>query len=203
MKIYKILSKLSVEILPLFFWVLLLFGFDKAYIAIITLLSAVIHELGHFIAILLLKCDTGMPFGHFSGFLIKQKSITSYRKSIIILLCGPMANIAAFLLLILLSEVSNYFLVAAFINFATAISNLLPIKGHDGYSVLSELFKLKGYETAIKAIEVVSFALCLTATFLSLYMMYYLNAGYWIFGIFIITVLSEMSARLKTTLWKN
>ena len=52
MIVYKIVSKTYKEILPLLFWVLLLFGFDKAYIAVLTLLVALVHEVGHYIAFL-------------------------------------------------------------------------------------------------------------------------------------------------------
>ncbi len=203
MKLYKLLSKLTNEILPLMFWILLLFGFDKVYMAIITILSAVLHELGHYIAITALKCDTGAPIGHISGFRIRQRQITSYTKNVIIFACGPLSNFAVATLLFPFSFANKYIFVVCVINFATAISNLLPIKGYDGYSILAEIIKSSNRLIGVRFIEATSFCLCTVLTFLSLYMMYYRNGGYWLFGLFIVNILSEMSHSLKTTLYEN
>ena len=202
MKICKLLTKLSNEILPLVFWLLLLFGFDKVYIAVLTILSALIHEIGHYIAIISLKSDTGAPIGHISGFRIRQKSILSYNKTIAILLCGPLFNIA--LGIIVLPFINNrYLMYVCVINFATGLSNLLPIRDHDGYLILSEIFKSKGCSSGLRILLAVSFFFSAITCFFSLYLMYYRNEGYWIFGIFIATLLSEMSKNVKTAISEN
>ena len=55
----KILKTLSESILPIFFWVLMIFGMDVPYIAILTIIAAVIHEIGHIEAIRHLRLDRG------------------------------------------------------------------------------------------------------------------------------------------------
>ena len=200
MIVYKLATKLSTQILPLLFWIFLLFGFDKVFIAVMTLLCALLHEMGHYIAVLCQKCDTGTPIGRFSGFKIQQKGISSYYQNILIFLGGPLINIGVSALFLPLAFKSRYILYFCFINFATAISNLLPIKGHDGYNAIRELFRMRCIDVGIIILDNVSFFLSVVLTFLSLYMMYYRNEGYWIFGIFLFTVLSEIKERLKTAL---
>ena len=203
MKLYKLMMKLATEILPLVFWVLLLFGFDKVYMAVITIIAAILHEAGHYTAIKLLKCDTGTPIGHFSGFRIRQKQTTSYSKNILVLLSGPLANLVFSCLLFPFAFKSNYIAVVCLINFATAVSNLLPIRGYDGYTILEELFKSRYFSSGLKALNCISFSLSVTLAFLALYMMYYLNEGYWLFAIFIVNLLSEMSRELKMRVCAN
>ena len=203
MKVYKLLYKLSTEILPIAFWVLLIFGFDKPYIALITLLCAVIHEIGHYTAILLLKCDTGTPIGHFSGFRIKKKNIVSYRKSIIIFLGGPMANFAFGMLFFLPSFFSGYSFWVFAINIGTAFSNLLPIRGYDGYNIMFSIIKNKGLVNAEIWLRRASFLFCTLLSFLSLYLMYYRDGGYWIYGIFTAMMISEMSQALGSQVCTN
>lgn len=203
MKLYKLFTKLVTEILPLLFWILLIFGFDKVYMATLTIISAVIHEAGHYIAIILLKCDTGAPVGHISGFRIRQKQITSYTKNIIIFAAGPFSNFLFTLILLPFVFADRYFLTACIINFATALSNLLPIKGYDGFSILSEFLKSRSCDGGIRLLSAVSFALSAVLLFLSLYMMYFYNEGYWIFGIFLANLMSEMSYKLNLTVCEN
>ena len=207
MKLYKYvkktLLKLSHEYLPLLFWILLLFGFDKPYIAILTLLCAGIHESGHIAAIVLLKCDTGLPFGHFSGLRIRQNSESSYIKSIIIYALGPGTNFLAALLLFPWIFSNHYIFVFALLNFATAFSNLLPVRSYDGYSILSEIFKMRAMDRALRLLDFLSFTICALFALASLYMMYYRNEGYWMYGLFMVTVLSEISKALKTSVWEN
>ena len=203
MIVYKLLHRLSSEILPIAFWVLLLFGFDKPYIALITLICAVVHELGHYAAILLLKFDTGTPIGHFSGFRIRGKSIISYGKSILVFLGGPIANLIFAGLFLIPALFGGYAFMLFIINIGTAISNLLPIKGYDGYNVLLSLIKKRGFLYGEVWLRRVSFFLCTVFCFLSLYMMYYRDGGYWVFGIFIAMIISEMAESLDRPVYTN
>lgn len=196
-RLYKMLLHLANELLPMLFWVLLLFGFDKPYIAIITILSALLHETGHYAAILATKCDTGTPVGHFSGFRIRERRVTSYCEEIAILLAGPLANFGVFLLLIPFLARGGYLATFSLINLATAISNLLPIKGYDGHSALREFARMRGWEHFVTVLDSISFILCSLFATVALYLMYRHDAGYWIYGIFMASILSEMRKRLR------
>nr|MBQ8890028.1 hypothetical protein [Clostridia bacterium] len=191
-RLYNWLLHLANELLPMLFWIFLIFGFDQPYIAVLTMICALIHELGHYSAILLLKCNTGAPVGHISGFRIKERSIISYRNEIIILLSGPLANILLATVILIFSGGSEYMKVFSLLNLVTGLSNLLPIKTYDGYSVLTRLALLRDDHRLLRLFDLISASLSITILFLSLYMMYRLNSGYWLFGIFIAIILGEM-----------
>lgn len=199
MIVYIIVSKIYKEILPLLFWVLLLFGFDKAYIAVLTLLVALVHEVGHYIAFLALKCDTGMPFGHISGFRFKQKANMSYGKSMLVYISGAGMNILVSTAVLPFCRTNPYLSAFSLLGYATAVSNLLPIKGYDGYSLLADFFRSRGSDAGLRILSAVSFAICTVLTFTSLYLMYYRDEGYWIYGMFIFTLLGEISKSLNSS----
>ena len=197
MIVYKFVLKLCREILPILFWILVLFGFDKPYIAVLTLLTALLHEVGHYIAFLVLKCDTGMPLGHFSGFRFRQKANTSYAKSILIYGAGAMMNILTSTAVLPFCRGNRYLTVFVLIGYATAVSNLLPIKGYDGYNILADFLRSRGKDTGLRILDGGSFVICVVLTFTALYLMYYRNGGYWIYGMFMLMLLGEISDRLN------
>ena len=45
------------EVLSVVFWVLVIFGFDLPYVAVLTIAAALIHELAHLTAIFAFKKD--------------------------------------------------------------------------------------------------------------------------------------------------
>lgn len=195
--VYKFLLHLGNEILPALFWVLLLFGFDKPYVAIITLLSALLHELGHYAAINATKCDTGAPLGHFSGFRIREKRLNSYMQEILIFASGPANNLAVFFLLLPFFGASGYLTTLGLVNLATALSNLLPIKGYDGYGIIREIFRMRGCDGGVRFLDSLSFALSSLFAIVALYFMYYHDFGYWIYGVFGVIIITEMHKTLK------
>ena len=145
-------------VLPLLFWVFMIFGFDEAHIAILTILSALIHELGHIAAIMALRLERGGRLSaHISGFRI-QKAASGYLGELIVLMAGPLSNLLVFLLTLPFWEaLSGYIALLGSINLATGISNLLPIEGYDGYGILSRLLLASGKISAIMYLEYLSF----------------------------------------------
>ena len=175
----------ALKILPIPFWVLLIFGFDIPHVAIITLLCAVFHELAHVAAALALSEEFRF-FGVFSGFRLSPKRRLSYLREALIALAGPLANFAVFLSTLPYFGEKGYLFEVGIISLFTALSNLLPIEGYDGYRILSctarELDFGQAFFTALHA---VSFSLIAAFAFLSLYLMKRLDGGYWIFFVFI------------------
>ena len=97
-RIIEILQLFAGSVLPIIFWLSVIFGFDAPYFAILTIISALIHELGHGWAIAVLSDTGGGIRGHSTGFRIKTRSMLSYSREIAILLAGPFVNILIFLL---------------------------------------------------------------------------------------------------------
>ena len=193
-RIIEILKLLSDSILPIIFWVSLIFGFDTPYIAILTVISAILHELGHCMAIHLLGAGESELRGHSSGFRIKRSDALPYKKEIIILLSGPLVNICIFLITFPFRDaLYGYIGALGFINLITGLSNLMPFEGYDGYGALCEALRCIGREEMIDRLEILSFVLSILVTFLSLYLIERFGEGYWIFGLFFFTVLSKLA----------
>lgn len=192
-RIKEISELLCGSVLPIIFWISLIFGFDSPYIAILTIISAVAHELGHCVAIYAFTGIDGRVRGHSSGFRIKRSNALSYRKEIAILLAGPAVNIALFILLYPFGgALDGYIRAFAFVNLATGVSNLMPFEGYDGYGAINELLRSLGRCEMTKKLEVVSFLLSTAVTFISLYLIERFGEGFWIFGLFFFTVLSKL-----------
>ena len=193
-RVIELLELLSGSVLPIIFWVSLIFGFDAPYIAMLTIIAALLHELGHIVAIgVFVKCDAKIR-GHASGFRIRGNGTISYGREIAIILSGPLVNVALYLICIPLGHIfGNYVKMIGYINLATGVSNLLPIEGHDGYGAIRLFLNKHGWTSCIKALEIFSFSACIALTFSSLHLIDRLGEGYWIFGLFFCTMLSKLS----------
>jgi len=181
-------------VLSVLFWIFLIFGLDEGYIGVLTVICTVIHELGHYLIMSAVREPPGKIKGLADGLRIQKNALLPYRKDLLILSAGPTFNLlaaaaGAFLLLL------SYEYGAAFIavNLATACANLLPVKGHDGYGILKAALCLKYdgeiSETVPRALSLLISAL---ACLLSLYLMQKAGEGYWIFGVFYFSLLSEL-----------
>lgn len=189
--VYKALARLCNNILPLFFWLLLIFGFDKPYIGVLTVITAIIHEIGHYSVKLFVQHEGEIPIAHLSGFRLKNRRLTSYEQDVLLLSAGPLINIVVFVIL-LPFFFSHYVRTLAYINLATAVSNLLPISGYDGHSILLAVCRKSENDDLVNLLNALSFAFSAMLTLLALYMIYRLDTGYWIFALFTVNILSEM-----------
>ncbi len=189
----KIFFKL-LSILPFVFWVLIILGFDTPYIGICTILAAIIHELGHIAAAKLISKEFSLS-AVLSGFRIRGNKLLSYKEEAVIAAAGPLINLIVFLLLFFIFNNENgYISVFAALNLFTALSNLLPIRGYDGYRILACLFRIFGHsEIPFIFLRCISFLFITLFSFISLYFMAKFDGGYWIYFIF-------LSALIKTIL---
>ena len=187
---------LIIRILSGIFWILLLFGFDEGGSGALTICAAMIHEAGHCAAHFLIGAGTALPHASLLGFGLLPRRLLSYREEIFVAAAGPLANLITFLLIFPFgfSEDMRLF---AIVNLLCAASNLLPVKSYDGYRILSATFSLLGIPRAMLAIDALSFAIASAAVLISLCAIYFLDAGYWIFGVFFIFLLKEVDFSLK------
>jgi len=188
------------KMLPLAFWIVLIFGFDAPYIAVLTILAAIIHEGGHLII--------SFPFSNkrsntlknnISGFRINTKQL-SYKEELLAALGGPLANlIVAFILfsLPLESELKEYTYTFGMLNIMTMISNMLPIENYDGHRALSAaLYLIFGDSASVYSfLYWLSFIFSSIMTFLSLYIMLRIGEGFWMFAVFFSVTLSAVVKR--------
>lgn len=186
---------ITVRIFSAFFWILVLFGFDSTAGALMTLLAAVIHETGHILALFVLGHTDGVPMPRMPGFSIGIHPTLSYKEDIVVSLAGPMANLVTAAMLLPMRE-ATWEMIA--ISLLTALSNLLPVKGYDGYRILAALIALTNTERFLGRLpDILSFGIATAAVLLSLYAIYAFDAGYWIFGVFFIFLLGEVKNSLK------
>lgn len=190
--------------LPLIFWVLLIFGFDAPYVAILTIATALIHEIGHLAAIYTVKKEyKSTPRADISGFRIEVRNL-SYKEEMICALAGPLINLVLGILLLLLFD-SEYALVFSALNIMTALSNLLPVRGYDGYKFALSCASL--YSDNPARVELIlerfSFFFSAVMCFLSLYFILKIGEGYWIFAVFFSFLLAEILKRQKHTFFEK
>lgn len=196
-KLAHILFKLLCTLLPAMFWFLLMLGFDKPYIAVLTVLCALWHELGHIAALFAMRRDVTLRPGA-RGFGIGGFGHLSYKSELLSALAGPLANLSAALLLLPFSE-NGYIRVLAIFNALTALSNLLPVRDYDGYRVLRVLICLRAdSNTAERICRRLSLTVTVPLTFLSLYLMLRADSGYWLFFIFIILLFRSLEELRQT-----
>lgn len=197
LKTVKILELLCC-VLPAVFWGLILFGFEEKSLAITTLLCALIHELGHFVCIILTGGTDFSLRSVINGLRIKPRGVRSYDEEILIYLSGPFANIFAFALCIIMSiTIDKAFMTAAVINLATALSNLMPIRGYDGYGAIRAMIKKQELpERALIALSCFSSALIFAFCIFSLYLIDRYGGGYWIFAVFFVSMIKELKESL-------
>ncbi len=197
-KLENKLFRSILSLLPLIFWVLIILGFDSPYIGICTIISAVIHEAGHILMAKTISAGYSLS-AVFSGFRIKGCKTISYKEEAIIAAAGPALNIAVFVLCLLLARNrEGYTVTFGVLNLFTALSNLLPIHGYDGYRIIDCIFKIFGKsEIPFFILRAISFSFVIIFSFISLYLMARLDGGYWIYFIFVFSMIKFISGNKK------
>ena len=185
----KIFSSL-LSLMPYVFIILVIFSFDEAEIAVLTLLSALFHEAGHVVAMTVIGRDFSLK-GVLSGLRLKPKRLLSYTEEIAVAIAGPCVNLLLFAVFIFSNEafLSGF----AILNLFTALTNLLPIAGYDGYRIANAILaKCTSGTKAQSILGALSFCTVTALAFLSLYFISRFNSGYWTFFVFIFFMLREI-----------
>ena len=179
-------------------------AFDTPAMTVMTVLAAALHEIGHIAAAVAVGCgDVSLPYAALTGLRILPPRLMSYKNEIIIALGGPAANLAVFVLLIPFLA-NDYVFAFAVINLLTAVSNLLPVGGYDGYrAVRGLLITRMDPDTADTIMCAVSLSCSSVAVFISLFLMMRIGEGYWLFAIFFAVLLKEAFKMQKRVKSKN
>ena len=192
------LFKLVTELLTAFFWILVIYGFDSPWIAGITLTAAAIHECGH-LAAGRIAGGAGRPRARTFGLAIRTVGIRSYRAELMLYLGGPAANVAVWLITLPFSALAGGYVGAVgTVNLLSGLSNLLPVEGYDGYGAIRTLLDACGAgAVGYRLLSCISLLFTVTMTFLSLYFIYRVGEGYWIFAVFLRASLQQCSKWLS------
>lgn len=179
------------QFLPVIFWISVIFGFEEPKIGVISIIAALIHECGHVAFLRLKNAGSNGVRGVISGFRIRSSSLLSYREEILLYLSGPLANIVAAIIFSLFRGETAALLCT--LNIATAISNLIPVEGYDGYGALHTLAEQSNPGgICIRLLEIVSSVIIFSFCILSIYFIDRFGSGYWIFAIFFASMLRQL-----------
>ena len=202
MKFFKTVAD---RILPVLFWIAVMLTFDTPSVAVLTVIAALIHEGGHITAAFIIGCgDISLPQAALTGLRIRPSRLLSYKEEAVIALSGPLVNLLAFLALLTFYRASAYLFTFGVINLLTAISNLLPIRGYDGYRVVNGiLLAHTDVESAGRITGAISSLLCGALVFISLFLMLKIGEGYWIFAIFFSIMLRDITKTQKSIKREN
>ncbi len=120
-------------------------GGDYVY-TLLMLLSALIHEMGHLVALSFLRVRVNaLVLGLFGGTIFLEKKLVSYRREVVISVSGSLLNLVASVILFFILRYRFTPLLFFFFlsNALYGIFNLLPISALDGGQALTSLLLMK------------------------------------------------------------
>lgn len=190
---------LLLGILPVIFWLCLIYSFDENIAASITIIAMVIHELGHVFCIFWFTKRWEIPKGAFNGLRLTEQKMESYPKQILQYASGALCNLlAAVCMLPFKKSLGDYGELFIILNIATAVSNLFPIDGYDGYRILELVIQYLSLDyRAFWALEILSFVFIFAMCIISLFLVYTFGNGYWAMGIFLFALIKKLQK------WQN
>lgn len=184
------------------FWICLLFALDRPYLAILTLLAMLFHELFHLLAFMLLSKSVRLKT-KISGLRLFPRGTLSYKEERFVALAGPIGGgIGALFCRIFYPLAPDYLLDFALCHLLTSLSNLLPIEGYDGYRALKATLALHESPDPERVTQAVSFACTAALTLLSLCFFGILGQGIWPAGAFLFTLIGTLPEE-KNTFFEN
>ena len=185
--------------LPTLFWGSLILGFEGGYMAFTTVICAVIHETGHLLYLALFTSSNHSIKSVVFGLKIKAVSLLSYKDEFFLYLFGPLSNLIFGTLFLLFStRDSEYFYSLAIINFATAVSNLLPIEGYDGYGMLRVMCERHFPSSVLlNVLSCISTSLIFLLCLFSIYLIDRYGGGYWIFAVFFVQMIKHFQKSIN------
>lgn len=141
----------------------LIFVMDKSYTAVIGLISAFLHEMGHLIAIYLTKGKIKqITFGLINIDIVREEYNldNNIKNELLVFSSGPLVNFIIALIFGFISTINNSELCKAiyYQNIFLGFINLLPINSLDGGKILESILLRKlEYNLSEKILNITSF----------------------------------------------
>ena len=114
---------------------------DKTGIMLFSLLSALIHEIGHIVFIIFTKKKISKIIFQIGGIVIDSKGVANYKNEFLIALGGCFFNFIFFVLSFLIFVYTKYeiYLMFSATNLGLLLFNLMPVENLDGMDLLKIL----------------------------------------------------------------
>lgn len=179
-KINNINIKISFSFFAL---IILLICFNKTDILLISIISAITHELGHLIALIVFKINIlEISFSILGGNIKKEIfNKTNYKQDVLIYFSGPLFNLIIGIIFYILFNCSHINLLynLFLINIFLFIFNLLPFYNFDGGKIIISLLKLKLDEkTAENILAIISILVLVPFAYYSIFIFFNNNANF-------------------------
>jgi len=154
------------------------------------LLTALLHELGHIMVLILSGIKIkALVLGLFGGTLVLEKKLVSYPKEAAVALSGPAVNllVATVLFFVLRQGFSRDVFFVFLANASYGIFNLLPIANLDGGCALTSLLSMKKelYESE-RAVALIS---RITLFIMAAFSLYLVTLSAFNISLFVLTLL--------------
>lgn len=146
--------------------------FDGMYAALTIVISVILHESAHVIAMRIFG-GSGKITAVGGGFMLSQTKVLPYSREIAVLAAGPLANLTVALIIYFATLPDCAVFDAAFrINLSLALINLLPIKTVDGGRITEILLRcVFMLRTADFISDIVSAVFIFSTAFFALYLL--------------------------------
>ena len=190
----RVLKKIR-NVLYSIYLLLLLLAFNAPRVSACVLLSIVLHESGHALALRCLgKKASGVNF-YTRGARMEYAGQLSYLEECFVCFCGPLANIVAALLsFFFIPHQGELCLLFFGVNLFYALTNLLPFPSYDGERILCILLSLRfGAGAGERVVFIIGFFLRCVLLFLSLYLIVYFDVAYQIFWCIFLSFLTDFA----------
>ncbi|MBR5139885.1 MAG: hypothetical protein IKV16_02405 [Clostridia bacterium] len=185
----------------LLFLILILYGSDSIAFAHLSIICAGIHELAHVVTAVIVEAKIKAPRTAYDGLRLHLELIKSSRLSeLLIILSGPASNL--FCALFMLSE-STYLIEFGAISLITALANLLPCHGNDGYRILNILLSRNSDGRNSVALDYLSLFNSAVILFFSLFMSYRTGSALWLSSVYLIYTLLELEKVRKAAFFRK
>lgn len=180
-----------ISIFSTLFWILLAITFEDVSVAIISVVCVIIHECGHLCCLRLFGKKTSIR-SIINGFKITSYDLLSYKEERAVYLSGPFFNLLSALFVLPFAK-NDYAFNFITLSFLTALSNLLPIEGYDGFGAIRCFIEEKYVSpTPFQILSFLSFCLVFAFCIMSLYLIDRVGEGYWIYAIFLASLIKAI-----------
>ena len=191
----RTLKKVKNALSFLFLFAVLL-AFNRPFVVVCVILSVLIHEGGHALALL---CCARRVCGIelcTAGAKIRYDGQLSYKQELFVLACGPLCNFIVGAIAFLFWSFGEYPVIFGITNFFYALTNLLPLPSYDGERIVGILLSMRfGAGACERWMRRIGFFLRCVLLFFSLYLIFFFDIAYQVFFCIFLSFIPDLKEK--------